>query len=95
MGSKHNALTIVMSTIQVVKEEGWQALFTVLPVAPELRIRVSKCGNGKCERAKKFKCTCGCHHANHGRLHKAQLIELDSLISPERETIDNAKRETR
>jgi hypothetical protein len=82
--------------IQVAKAtvEEWQTVFDVLPVESEIKYHVScACGNGRCEAAKKFKCTCKCHHANHGRKFKQQLGRLDGLLNGEVETAEAASAE--
>jgi hypothetical protein len=68
----------------------WFEIFEVKPVEPQMFASVAcHCGNGRCERAKKFKCTCQCHHANHGRAYKSQLSKLDEVLGNEQEVIQN------
>lgn len=41
------------------------------------------CGNDSCKNAKKIKCTCSCHSANHGAANRAGMEPLDKLLQIE------------
>ena len=58
----------------------WTAIFEpAKPVESKYEI-VCTCGSSSCEHAKRFRCTCKCHHANHGAAIKSQLKKLDECF---------------
>jgi hypothetical protein len=46
------------------------------------------CGNNSCRNAKKIKCTCACHSANHGAENRVGMEPLDKTLGLDDSTVN-------
>ena len=63
------------------KELEWTEILRPAPftIRPS-NSRKCTCGNDSCKSAKKIRCTCSCHSANHGAANREGMSPLDETL---------------